>query len=101
MGFEVLVSDRVEVNRRVTYDLLGWLANIGGLHKWIMITGRFIVTQYASVYMLGLIANRFYTWSPPNYFKRAAGDTDTDEDDNDKQQEQREGKVIDVDRIAG
>jgi hypothetical protein len=42
-GFQINVHDEVLIHRRMTYDLLNWLANIGGLQKWLTMAGVFIV----------------------------------------------------------
>ena len=49
----------------MTYDLLNWLANLGGLSKWLMMAGTFIVSSFANMYLTNLIGNRFYVWNPP------------------------------------
>ena len=67
-GMQINIHDEVNVYRRVTYDVLNWLANIGGLQKWFMLVGTWFVARFASVQMAALIANRIYTWTPPRSF---------------------------------
>jgi hypothetical protein len=46
-------------------------AVIGGLHKIFKLICTFLISKTATLNLLGLIANRFYTWKPPTSFDNA------------------------------
>ena len=70
-GFQINVADKVKVNRRITYDLLNWLSNIGGLRGWLQLAGTFLCGSFASFNLSGLLANRIYKWQSPASFEKA------------------------------
>ena len=59
------------IHRRVTYDLLNWLSNIGGLDRWLLRAGTFLVSSFASFNLSGLLASRIYKWKWPESFEEA------------------------------
>ena len=67
----ITVADISIDNRRVTYDFIGLISNIGGSQKILMFVVGAIVSSFGVTNRTAHFANRFYTWDLPSSFEDA------------------------------
>ena len=69
----IAVADISVDNRRVTYDFIGLISNIGGSQKILMFVVGAIVSSFGVTNRTAHFANRFYTWDLPKTFESNDG----------------------------
>lgn len=69
IGVQINIDNITKTQKRITYDFISLLSAIGGTESFgLFVIGK-LVAAFSILNYQSLVANRFYTWNPPESFK--------------------------------